>query len=162
MKKIFAVLFLALLFINCDMASDAVALKPDIEVTFVNPVAASVDPDTTGTNTAVISEIDVTARNSIDSYINKMVWEFYDKGGNLFFGPFEIAMHLQVPGIISPEEADTVTLLNVPLPADTVYIYLLNTNQWEARAHIGLVAVDEYQMSTSDTAWFDFGLYRNP
>ena len=156
MKKIFAVLFLALLFISCDMASDAVALKPDIEVTFVNPVAACVE------DTVVITEIDITARNSIDSYINKMVWEYYDKAGNLFFGPFEIAMHLQVPGLISPEEADTVTLLNVPLPRDTVLIYLINTSQYEARAHIGLVAVDEYQMSTSDTAWFDFGLYRNP
>ena len=158
MKKILPVLFLALLLLGCDMATDAVKLKPDIEVVFVNPVAASVDSGVTAT----ITEVDVVARNSVDSQIEKMIWEYYDKNGNLFFGPFEIAMHLQVPGLIGPEEADTVALLTVPLPIDTVRTYLYNTTQYEARAYIGLVAFDEYGMSASDTAWFDFGLYRNP
>lgn len=158
MKKIFPVLFLALLLIGCDMASDAVKLKPDIEVTFVNPVAACVDSG----SIATISEIKIVARNSVDSEIRDMVWVYYDRNGTQFFGPFEIAMHLQVPGLIGPEEADTVGLENIPLPADTVLVYLFNTNQYEARAHIGLIAYDEYEMSATDTAWFDFGLYRNP
>lgn len=158
MKKIFALLFLALLFIGCDMASDAVALKPDIEVVFVNPVAWCVDSG----SIALIGEVNVTARNSVDSQIEKMIWEYYDKNGNLFFGPFEVAMHLQVPGLLDPYHADTVGLVNVPLPIDTVLVYLYNTTQYEARAHIGLVAFDEYSMESSDTAWFDFGLYRNP
>lgn len=158
MRKIFAVLFLALLFVGCDMATDAAKLKPDIEVTWVNPVAACVDSG----GFATIKEIKIVARNSVDAQIEKMIWEYYDKNGNQFLSPFEIAMHLQVPGMLSPEEVDTVGLENVPLPIDTVLIYLLNTQQYEARAKIGLVAFDEYQMSTSDTAWFWFGLYRNP
>jgi hypothetical protein len=135
-----------------------VKLKPDIEVAFITPVAACVDSG----GFATISEINIVARNSVDSEIREMIWEYYDRNGTQFLGPFEIAMHLQVPGLVSPEEADTVVLLSVPLPVDTVLIYLLNTNQYEARAHIGLVAYDEYEMSSTDTAWFDFGLYRNP
>lgn len=156
MKKFLTLAISGLLFLACDFASDAVKYKPDIEVVWVDPVASPV-----GGDDVEISEIQITAKNSIDCTITTMIWEYY-AGDTRFFGPFEIPMHLKVPGIVSSGEGDTVSILNVPLPTDTVFNYLIGTNQYEAGAFISVVAVDDYEGDQSDTASFWFGLYREP
>ena len=39
MKKFMILIVLAMIFVACDYASDSLALKPDIEITWVNPLA---------------------------------------------------------------------------------------------------------------------------
>ncbi len=158
MRKIFALLTVALLFVACDFAKESVELKPDIEVTFITPVAAPVD----GGGTADIDEIHFVAKNSVDCTVKQMIWEYYAIDGTRFLGPFQIPIYMKVKGIVDPAEVDTSVLMSVPLPVDTVLTYLINTNTYEAQAKLYFVAYDDYNMAKADTAEFWFGLYRNP
>lgn len=158
MKKIFALMLGAILFIACDFAKESVELKPDIEVTFITPVAAPVDEG----GTADIDEIHFVAKNSVDCTVDRMIWEYYAIDGTRFLGPFQIPIYMKVKGIVDPAEVDTSILENVPLPIDTVLTYLISTNTYEAKAKLYFVAYDDYGMSRADTAEFWFGLYRNP
>uniref|UniRef100_A0A7C6EKY5 Uncharacterized protein n=1 Tax=candidate division WOR-3 bacterium TaxID=2052148 RepID=A0A7C6EKY5_UNCW3 len=158
MRKILAIMAVALLFIACDFARESVKLKPDIEVTFIDPVAAPVDEG----GFANIEEIHFIARNSVDCTVKEMLWEYYAKDGTRFFGPFEIPVYMKVKGIVDPAEVDTSILASVPLPVDTVLTYLINTNSYEAKAKLYFVAYDDYYGTRTDTAEFQFGLYRNP
>lgn len=158
MKKILALILGAILFVACDFTKESVALKPDIEVTFVTPVAAPVD----GGGEAAIEEIHFVAKNSVDCTVDRMIWEYYSIDGTRFLGPFQIPIYMKVKGIVEPTEVDTSILENVPLPVDTVLSYLLSTNTYEAEAKLYFVAYDDYGMGRADTAEFWFGLYRNP
>ncbi|MGQ9701664.1 MAG: hypothetical protein ACUVQT_04325 [bacterium] len=158
MKKILALMLGAILFVACDFAKESVEFKPDIEVTFITPVAAPVDSGSEVT----IEEIDFVAKNSVDCTINRMIWEYYTIDGTRFFGPFQIPIYRKVKGIVNPAEVDTSKLENVPLPVDTVLTYLINTNTYEAEAKLYFVASDDYGMGHADTAEFRFGLYRSP
>ncbi len=158
MKKILALLAGVFLFIACDFAKESVKLKPDIEVTFITPVAAPVDSG----GFADIDEIHFVAINSVDCTVERMIWEYYDISGTRFFGPFQIPIYMKVKGIVDPAVVDTSILENVPLPIDTVLTYLISTDTYEAEAKLYFVAYDEYYGTRSDTAEFRFGLYRNP
>ncbi|MEO0136689.1 MAG: hypothetical protein ABIL39_07565 [candidate division WOR-3 bacterium] len=158
MRKMLAIAGIALLFVACDFTKESVKLKPDIEVTFIDPVAAPVDNG----GYANISEIHFVAKNSVDCTIKKMLWEYYTKDGTKFFGPFEISLYMKIKGIVEPTKVDTFILENVPLPVDTVLAYLVNNNVYEAKAQLYFVAYDDYEMSRADTAECQFGLYRNP
>ncbi len=158
MKKALAILTIALLFVACDFAKESVELKPDIEITSINPVAAPVDEG----GFAEIEEIKFVAKNSVDCTIKQMVWEYYTKDGTKFLGPFEIPIYMKIKGLVEPAEADTFILESVPLPIDTVLIYLINNNTYEAKAQLYFIAYDDYNMGRADTAECQFGLYRNP
>ncbi|MGB9721475.1 MAG: hypothetical protein ACPL28_08370 [bacterium] len=158
MRKIFALLAVVLLFVACDFAKESVKLEPDIEVTFITPVAAPVDEG----GTADIDEIHFVARNSVDCTVERMIWEYYGIDGTRFLGPFQIPIYMKVKGIVDPTEVDTSILENVPLPVDTVLAYLISTNTYEAQAKLYFVAYDDYYGTRTDTAEFWFGLYRNP
>ncbi|MCX7994423.1 MAG: hypothetical protein N3A65_01450 [candidate division WOR-3 bacterium] len=158
MRKILAIMAAVMLFVACDFARESVELKPDIEVTFINPVAAPVD----GGGFAEIEEIKFVAKNSVDCTVKQVVWEYYAKDGTRFFGPFEIPIYVKVQGIVEPAEVDTSILENMPLPVDTVLIYLTSTNTYEAKAQISFIAYDDYYGTRTDTAQCQFGLYRNP
>jgi len=158
MRKILAIMAVALLFVACDFARESVKLKPDIEVTFINPVAAPVDEG----GFANIAEIHFVAKNSVDCTVKEMLWEYYTKDGSKFFGPFEISLYMKVKGLVDPVKVDTSILENVPLPIDTVLTYLINTNTYEAKAKLYFIAYDDYYGTRTDTAEFQFGLYRNP
>ncbi|MEO0206475.1 MAG: hypothetical protein ABIL22_07355 [candidate division WOR-3 bacterium] len=158
MRKVLGLLAIVLLFVACDFAKESVKLKPDIEVTYITPVAAPVDAG----GTADIDEIHFVARNSVDCTVERMIWEYYGIDGNRFLGPFQIPIYMKVKGIVDPAEVDTSILENVPLPVDTVLTYLITTNTYEAQAKLYFVAVDDYKMYRTDTCEFWFGLYRNP
>ncbi len=158
MRKVLAIMMVALLFVGCDFARESVKLKPDIEITFVNPVAAPID---TG-GIVNIDEIHFVAKNSVDCTVEKVLWEYYTKDDVRFFGPFEVSVYMKVKGIVEPAEVDTSILENLPLPVDTVLNYLVNNNLYEAKAKISFVAYDDYYGTRTDTADCLFGLYRNP
>ncbi len=158
MRKILAITAVALLFVACDFAKESVELKPDIEITYVNPVADFVDDG----GTSEIQEIHFVAKNSVDCTVKQMLWEYYTKDGTRFFGPFEVPVYMKVKGIVEPVEVDTSVLENIPLPVDTVLIYLVNNNLYEAKAKIYFIAYDDYYGTRTDTAECQFGLYRNP
>ncbi|MEO0095269.1 MAG: hypothetical protein ABIL46_02185 [candidate division WOR-3 bacterium] len=158
MRRILAIMAVVLLFVACDFARESVKLKPDIEITFINPVAAPVDEG----GIVSIDEIHFVAKNSVDCTVEKVLWEYYTKDDVRFFGPFEISVYMKVKGIVDPAEVDTSILENVPLPVDTVLIYLVNNNLYEAKAKISFVAYDDYYGTRTDTAECQFGLYRNP
>lgn len=159
MKKVLVLLMGGLLFfLACDFAKESLELKPDIEVTYITPVAAAVDNG----GYAEIEEIHFVAKNSVDCTVSKMVWEYYGVDGTRFLEPFEIPIYMKVKGIVAPAEVDTSILEKVPLPVDTVLAYLVNTNTYEAKAQLYFIAYDDYNMGRADTATFWFGLYRNP
>ena len=100
MKKFLVLLPLIALFIACDYASEAVEVKPDIEIVWMNPLATTTyigDPLTSWP----IEEIHFVAENSVDCYLTKMVWEYYDNEDNLFYGPDEVALYAKIEGIVT-------------------------------------------------------------
>ena len=159
MKKFLVLIPLIALFIACDYASEAVEVRPDIEITWVDPLATTTyDGDTL--LTANIEEIHFIAENSVDCYLTKMIWEYYDTDDNLFYGPDEVALYAKIEGIVEPELVDTFILLNVPVPLDPVRDEL-DMGQ-SAKVLLRFVAVDEYTESEYDTCDAWFGVYMIP
>ncbi len=149
---------LALTFVACDYAEDAFDLKPDIEITWINPVAW-----TTGTGdslaNALIEEIHFVAQNSVDSYLKEMYLEYYRTGDTLpYYGPTEpVAMYGKIEGIVDPCCVDTFILLGIPIPLDPVNDSL-EANA-TARVLLNFVAIDEYEENT-DTTTIWFGIWK--
>jgi hypothetical protein len=132
MRKILVLSLFALMFIACNFATDAAKLKPDLEVTFINPLAATLYVADTVSGTSV----------SIES---------------IEFEPFEMAIYMKIPGIVYPDSITTYSILNIPLAADKVARHMLQNNLLVTKTYIGLVSEDDYGMGKTDTAWVWFG-----
>jgi hypothetical protein len=156
MKKFLVLIPLIALFIACDYASEAVKLKPDIEITWIDPLATTTfDGDSTSYFT--IAEIHFVAKNSVDCYLTKMLWEYYDENDYLFYGPDEIPLYAKIEGIVDPSEVDTFIILNIPVFLEPVRDEL-NEGQ-SAKVLLRFVAVDEYSETEYDTCDTWFGVY---
>jgi hypothetical protein len=157
MRKLLVLAILGVASISCDFATDSVALKPDLEITFVNPVANPAGGQ------VVIQEIDFTPMNSVDCTIDRLELEYWDlEADTRFVGPFEIPIYMYIPGRVHPEKADTFALENVPLETDTVLNYLIANDRYEAKALLSFIAYDNYDQEWADTVTCWFGLYRAP
>lgn len=158
MKILIAFTMLAFAFIACDYASDAFDLKPDIEVTWINPVAAQTFTGDTLLN-ANIEEIHLVAQNSIDSYLKEMYLEYYRPEDTVpFHGPTApIAIYGKIEGIVDPAIVDTFILLNIPIPLGPA-IDNLGADE-TAKVLIHFVAIDEYQ-ENADTTTIWFGIWK--
>ena len=158
MKILMAFIMLAFAFIACDYASDAFDLKPDIEITWVNPVAWSTYGGDTLAN-ATIEEIHFVAQNSVDSYLKEMYLEYYRTGDTLpYFGPTEpVAMYGKIEGIVNPAAVDTFILLGIPIPLQPVNDSLEGNETAKVLLHF--VAMDEYS-ENEDTATIWFGIWK--
>lgn len=154
MKKLMALALLALTFIACDYAEDAFDLKPDIEITWINPVAWSTFGGDSLTN-AMIEEIHFVAQNSVDSYLKEMYLEYYRTEDTVpYYGPtVPIAMYGKIEGLVNNLAIDTFMLLNIPVPLAPVNDSL-EANE-SARVLLHFVAIDEYsENADTTTAWF--------
>jgi hypothetical protein len=158
MKKLMTVMMLVLIFLACDYAKESLKLKPDIEVTYLNPVAWSTFTGDSLLN-ATIDEIHFVSENSLDSYLTEFYLEYYRMDDTLpFFGPTSpVAIYGKIPGIVNPAVVDTFILLGVPVPLLPV-ISNLEPNE-TARVLLHFVAVDEY-FEKSDTATIWFGIWK--
>jgi len=158
MKKFLALVVVAGLFVACDFASESTKLKPDVDVTYVNPLGWVTDYFDT-TSYAMIDETHFVPRNSVDSHLERLVWAYYDVNDNLFFGPFELALYMKIPGLTGDEaEPDTAVLFSVPLPLDTVRSYAFGNDIYEIKAELLYIVEDDYGWEKEDTAeaWFGF------
>jgi hypothetical protein len=158
-------LVVAVLFIACDFASDSFEKSVDIEVVYMNPMAwVTSEVDTI--HYALIEETGFIAMNSVDATIFKFVWEYYDANDVLYFGPFETAIYLKVPGVLTrrgdESEQDTVYILNIPLPIDTVRSYAFKHGVYDARCQLRFIARDDYEWGSEDTVTTDFGFQITP
>jgi hypothetical protein len=153
MKKFMALALLVVIFLACDYAKESLELKPDIEVTWINPVAWVTFPGDT-IDAAMIEEIHFVARNSIDSYLKEFTLEYYHDDTVLFFGPSDpIAIYGKIEGIVNPAIVDTFVLLGVPVPLGPARDYL-GPNE-AARVLLRFVAFDELFEETDTTdVWF--------
>jgi hypothetical protein len=165
MKKFFAFgLTVVVLFVACDLASESIEKKADIELVYMNPMAWV----TSEFDTAHYGNIDETgfiAMNSVDATVFKFVWEYYDVNNVLFFGPFETAIYLKVPGRLTrgdDVEYDTVYILNIPLPIDTVRSYAFRNEIYDAYCRFRFIARDDYGWDSEDTVTADFGFQITP
>lgn len=159
MKKFLVLVAIAVLFVACDFAKESTKLKPDVRITFMNPLAWATDYfDTTAY--AIIEETHFLAGNSVDAHMVKLVWGYYDVNDELFYGPFELPLYLRIPGLTGDEDhaADTSILYNVPLPLDTVRSYAFGNEIYEIKAELLYIFEDDYEWEKQDTAetWFGF------
>jgi len=158
MRKILVLSFIALLFVACNFVKDAAKFKPDLEVTFITPLAATLYvADTVSGTEKEISSIDFKARNSVDCTVEKIIIDYRDEDGSVFYGPFYQAIYMKVSGIVDPESVTVYSIANIPLAADKVAKHMLQNNLLVTRAYIGLVSEDDYGMGRTDTAWAWFG-----
>ena len=159
MKKILVFLALVIMFIACNYATESIGLNPDIEITYLNPIGWITYPGDT-TPWAVIEEIHFVAENSIDCYLTKMIWEYYDENNTMFFGPSEISLYAKIEGIVEPGCCDTFILYGIPVPLRPVYNHL--SADQSARVLLHFVAVSEYDSGLLDTATAWYGIYMSP
>ncbi len=159
MKKFLALIAVVVLFVACDFFSESTKLRPDVQVTYVNPLAWATGPGDT-TAFAIIEETHFVARNSVDAHMVKLIWAYYDVNDELFYGPFELPLYMLVHGLTGEEDAepDTAILYNVPLPLDTVRLYSDSMKIYEMGAKLLYIFEDEYGWDKLDTAetWFGF------
>lgn len=162
MKKFLVLLGAVVMFMACDYASDSVSLYPDVEITFINPLGWYVyKSDTLMGTPAEIEEVHFVPENSVDCYLQKMVWEYFDTQGNSFFGPQEISLYLKIEGKTDNSTCgDTFKILNILLPTEPVAKYLEYGQSAEAR--LSFIFIDEYWGSRADTAMAWYGFYLWP
>jgi len=154
MKKFMILTLLLVIFMACDYAKESLELKPDIEVTYMDPVAWSTYTGDT-LYSATIEEIHFVAENSVDSYLSEFYIEYYRIGDTLpYFGPTQpVAIYGKIEGIVNPAAVDTFILLGIPIPLHPV-IDSVEANE-TARILLHFVAIDEYfEHSDTTTAWF--------
>ena len=159
MKRILVLVGVIILFVACDYAKESVELRPDIEIVRINPIGWY----TSLGDTTAVADIDTVifvAQNSVDCYIEKMVWEYYDESGNLFFGPDEMAIYVKVNGIVDPCAAETSSIYNIQLPLLPVWNNIDPGSS--AKVLLRFIAVDEYFGSRYDTATVWYGIYMWP
>jgi len=162
MKKILVLIALALFFIACDYAKESTQFRPDVEITYINPVYWYTTPLDT-THYAEIEQIRFVARNSVDAYLKELVWAYYDVNDRCIFGPTEpLAIYGKINGIVDPEEVDTFILYNVSLPLDAVRSYLVAESLQSAKALLHFIVTDQYDMDKIDTATAWYGIYLLP
>ncbi|MGB3478921.1 MAG: hypothetical protein WBB67_07155 [bacterium] len=159
MKRILVLLGVIILFVACDYAKEGVELKPDIEVVYMNPIGWYTSLGDT-TAKADIETIDIVAQNSVDCYLEKVTWEYYDESGNLFFGPDEMAIFSKINGIVDPACVCTTTIENIQLPLLPVWNNI--DPGYSARVLLRFIAVDEYFGSRYDTCTVWYGIYMWP
>jgi hypothetical protein len=160
MKKFLVFLLVAaVVYIACDYAKEGTSLRPDVAITYMNPIGwYTSEYDTTPT--ADIEEIHFVAENSVDCFLEKLVWEYYTEDSVIFFGPDEIALYGHIEGLVDPASADTFILENIKLPLQPVRDNL-ETGE-AARALLHFYIVDEYWGNRYDTVTVWFGIYMMP
>ncbi|UCD06593.1 MAG: hypothetical protein JSV98_05005 [candidate division WOR-3 bacterium] len=158
MKKFMILVVLVTIFVACDYAQDALELKPDIEVTWLNPVAWYTSQFDT-TFAAQISEVHFVAENSIDSYLSEFFTEYYTDDTTVVYTTAPVPVYGKIEGKTSPTCCDTFILYNIWVPLAPAYQHL-GPNE-SMRALIHFVAVDEY-FENSDTAKVWFGIWMLP
>ena len=159
MKNFMSLVLLVIIFVACDYAKESLELRPDIEITWINPVATATFPGDT-VETAMIEEIHFVSRNSIDSYLKEFTIAYYRDDTVLFYGPSDpIAIYGMLPGIVDPCCVDTFKLLNIPVPLGPAQNNL-NPNE-AARVLLSFVAMDELFEET-DTAEVWYGIWLIP
>lgn len=159
MKKFLVLLVVAVLFIACDYASESLELKPDVEVVWVNPMGWVTSVGDT-TPYAEIDEIYFVAENSVDCYLQKMVYEYYDADSNLFYGPTDMALYAKVEGRTDPYCVDTCIILDVPIPLAPVRDTIPSGQA--ARVLLHFYFVDEYYGDKYDTVTVWYGILMYP
>jgi hypothetical protein len=160
MKKFLVFLLVAVVvYIACDYAKEGTSLRPDVRITYMNPIGwYTFEGDTT--EVAQIEEIHFVADNSVDCYLQKLVWEYYTEDSVIFFGPDEIALFGQIEGLVDPVSVDTFILENISLPLKPVRDSLETGDAAQALLHFYIV--DEYWGDRYDTVTVWFGIYMMP
>jgi hypothetical protein len=160
MKKFLVFLLVAVVvYIACDYAKEGASLRPDVQITYMDPIGWYTYAGDT-TPSATIEQIHFVAQNSIDCFLEKLVWEYYTEDSVRFFGPDEISLYGKIPGIVEPAEVDTFILENIQLPLKPVRDSLEAGDA--ARALLHFYIVDEYWGDRYDTVTVWFGIYMFP
>ncbi len=161
MKKLMPVMLLAVIFIACDYATEALKDNPDIEIVFMNPIGWYTFAGDT-VNLAEIEEIKFVARNSVDCYIKELIWEYVDATGDTFYIGDPFALYAKIDGLVDPNNIDTTTIENVGLPLVPARNHLIANNLEAANVQLHFVAVSEYDPEKTDTCDAWYGIYLVP
>jgi hypothetical protein len=158
MKKFMILLVLVMIFVACDYAKESLELKPDIEITWINPVAWYTRQGDS-LYAAPIDEIYFVAENSIDSYLKEFTIDYYADDTTIFYSVPPVPVYGKIKGIVQPSVVDTFILENIWVPLEPARNYL-GPNE-AARALLRFVAIDEIFENT-DTAEVWFGIWMVP
>jgi hypothetical protein len=158
MKKFLVLLGAVAMFIACDYATESTNLYPDVEIISIDPLAQYVTKaETLGGTTGPIT-VTFIPENSVDCYLTKCVWEYYDQAGDLFYGPQEIALYLKIEGRVGDSVCEA-SVKDIVMPTEPVADRLEYGES--AKALLSFIFVDEYWGSREDTAttWFVFYMW---
>jgi len=161
MKKFMILMLLVMIFMACDYAEESLKYKPDIEVTYMNPIGYYTCPGDT-VNLAVIEEIKFVATNSVDCYLREVIWEYVDAEGDTFYVGEPFAFYAKIEGLTAQGQVDTTTIENLGLPLVPARNHLIANNLEAVNVQLHFIAESEYDPEEKDTCNAWFGIYLIP
>ncbi len=143
-----------LFFVGCEQVN----VPPDIVISSVNPIAFYVNDYSN-----IIEGVTVTIspKNSVDSYLDYIQWEYYDKD-NAQVGTTSQPFHIYV---LIPGKRDTVTrcstsVTNLSIPVQEIVNNMVQKNHFSSSVRLIFTATSQYNSDQQDTASCYIGLYR--
>ncbi len=158
MTKLFLGSGLAALIVLCFVGCEQIPVAPDIYINGVDPLAYYItDADVAITNLSVY----ISPKNSIDSYLDYIQWEYYDRDNNLVGStsePFHI--YVPIPGKIDTAKSCSVQVYNLSIPIQELVIHMVRNDHFTGSVRLIFTATNELNHEEQDTASCAVGLYR--
>ncbi|MEO0225831.1 MAG: hypothetical protein ABIL05_02640 [candidate division WOR-3 bacterium] len=149
-----AVSLVILFFIGCE----EMAIPPDIYISWVSPLAYYVSDATISIDSIKVC---VKSKNSVDSYLDAIQWEYYDQTNTqvgTISEPFHV--YLPIPGKIDTGKADSAWIWGISIPIQQLITHMVANNQTSGSARLILTARSQYNNEETDTVSCYIGVYR--
>jgi hypothetical protein len=135
-----------------------VKVPPDILLSSVDPLAFYVNDTTKALQGLSIS---VVPRNSVDSYLDCIQWEYYDKDGIQVGSTSEcFRIYARVPGKRDTVLKESTIVYALIVPVDYLVNYMVSHSQFSGSVRLIVTAASEYDPEQTDTASCAVGMYR--
>jgi len=143
-----------LLIIGCE----AVAVSPDIYISWVSPFAYYVSDATLSIDSVKVC---VKPKNSVDSYLDAVQWEYYDQTNaqvGAISQPFHV--YLPIPGKRDTATADSAYIWGISIPVQQLITHMIANNQSSGWVRLILTARSQFKEEETDTVSCSIGVYR--
>lgn len=137
---------------------ESINTPPDIYLSWVDPLAFYVN-DTSKLLNGI--SVGVVPQNSVDSYLDYIQWEYYNKDGTQVGSTSErFRIYVPIPGKRDTVVRESTVVSNITVPIEYLVNYMVVQKQYSGSVRLILTALSEYDHSQTDSASCVIGLYR--
>lgn len=145
------------LVILCFVGCEQMSMPPDILLSWIQPLAYYISDNAVTCSLTVC----IKPRNSVDSYLDYIQWEYYDKD-NVQVGTISQPFHVysRIPGKRDTSTKDSTIITGVIAPIQELVSNMVAKNHLSSSIRLILTATSEYDHAQNDTVSCYVGLYR--